>query len=59
MVELKLEKCYSEQNLSEAEREEILMESKKCDPKPEVIYGLKKNAVTYKSTSKDERHEMN
>ena len=45
--------------MSEVERDEILTESKKWDPKPEVIYGLKKNAVTYKSTSKDERHDMN
>ena len=51
--------------MSEAEREEILMESKKCDPKPEVIYGLKKNAASFKATtsfkatSKDERRDMN
>jgi hypothetical protein len=48
--------------MSEVERDEILMESKRWDPKPEVekVYGLKKNArVTYKSTSKESRHDMN
>ena len=46
-------------HMSEEQRDEILMESKKMDPKPEHIYGLKKNNASYKSVSKDERQDMN
>jgi hypothetical protein len=51
-------------HMSQEQRDEILLESKKMDPKPAVIYGIKKKKqqqhnANYKSMSKDDRQDMN